>query len=210
MKDLESDCQVVSPATSDLAPVQDWMIDAENLLQSLATDTARLIEAAKKHFLTIGQASRKILNLAEEAGEGRQAQNFFRQNFKAPYRKDIEKGRRLYDYLAQLESEDSLTFLLSTTGFDVGNSILGKLPDTLSKPEFRGLVQDEVAKKKEVAADILGEMVNIALKEQDGEEKQGIKASDIGRLIKLQSVPDCERLEFKEAHTTYRAEFLEY
>lgn len=213
MKDLEFDCQVVSSVASDLAPVQDWTIDAEDLIQSLATDTAHLIEAVKKHFLKIGKARRNIFSLAEEAGESRQAQNFFKQNFKAPYRKDMEKGHRLCNYLDQLEStgaEESLTFLLSTTGFDIGNSILGKLPDTLSKPEFRGLVEDEVAKKKEVATAILGEMVDIALKEQDGEEKQGVKSSDIGRLIKLQSVPDCDRVEFKEAHVTYRAEVVEY
>lgn len=213
MKDIEFDCQVVSSVASDLAPSQDWTSDAEDLLQSLTTDTAHLIKAVKKHFLKIGKARRNIFSLAEEAGEGRQAQNFFKQNFKAPYRKDMEKGHRLCDYLDQLEStgaEDSLTFLLSTTGFDVGNGILGKLPDTLFKPEFRGLVEDEVAKKKEVATTILGEMVDIALKEQDGEEKQGVKSSDIGRLIKLQSVPNCDRVEFKQDHTTYRAEFLEY
>jgi hypothetical protein len=206
MKDIELDCQVVS----DLAPVQDWTIDAEQLLKTLAVDTAQLLESVKKHFLKIGQASRKILNLAEESQEEKQVQRFFKHNFSPELRKDIRKGLNFWDYTQQLDDvEEDIRFVLSNTGFDAGNAIISKLPNTLSKVEFPEVLEDPIAKKIDVAANILTELVETTLKEKEGIDK-GVKPSDIGRLIKLHSVPDCDRVEFKEAHTTYRAEVIDY
>lgn len=211
MKDIEFDCQVASSTVSDLAPVQDWTIDADELLTNFAKETAQLLEVVKKHFLKVGKTTRRILNLAEEAQEGKQAQLFFKQNFSPALRKDIEKGRKFWDYTQQLgDMEEEIDFILSHTGFDTGNAIIGKLPDTLSKVEFPGVLEDPIAKKLDVAADILTELTEITIKEIDGVENNGVKSSDIGRLIKLHSVPDCDRVEFKEAHTTYRAEVIEY
>jgi hypothetical protein len=211
MKDIELDCQVASSVVSDLNPLQDWTIDADLLLATLATDTAQLLEAVKKHFLKIGKLYRNILNIAEESGESKQAQLFFKQNFNAALRKDLEKGRKFWDYIQQLEDvEEDINFILSGTGFDGGNAIIGKLPDTLSKVEFPGVLEDPITKKLDVGASILAELVEITIKEKDGVEKTGVKSSDIGRLIKLHSVPDCDRVEFKENHATYRAEVVDY
>jgi hypothetical protein len=211
MKDIELDCQVASPVVSELNPVQDWTIDAEQLLATIAADTAQVIETVKEHFLKIGKVSRRILNLAEASQETKQAQRFIKQNFSPALRKDIEKGRRLWDYTQQLEDvEEDIHFILGNTGFDTANAIMDKLPDTLSKVQFPGVLQDPIAKKIDVAGSILAELVEITIKEKDGVEKNGVKPSDIGRLIKLHSVPDCDRVEFKENHATYRAEVVDY
>ena len=210
MKDIEFDRQASSSLVSDLAPVQDWTFYAEELLQSLATDTTQLLEVVKNHFLKIGKTSRKIFNLAEETCESKQAQVFIKQNFNSALRKDLEKGRKLWNYTEQLDVEEDLRFILSGTGFDTGNAILGKLPDTLSKVEFPGVLEDPIAKRLNVAAGILSELVELTLKEKEGVEKNGVKSSDIARLIKLHSVPNCDRVEFKADHTTYRAEVIEY
>jgi hypothetical protein len=206
MKDIELDCQVVS----DLAPVQDWTINAEELLKTLAVDTTQLLESVKNHFLKIGQAYRKILNLAEESQEEKQVQRFFKHNFSPELRKDIRKGLRFWDYTQQLDDvEEDIRFVLSNTGFDAGNALIGKLPDTLSKVKFPGVLEDPIAKKIDVAANIVTELVEATLKEKEGIDK-GVKPSDVGRLIKLHSVPDCDRVEFKENHATYRAEVVDY
>lgn len=222
MKEIIEDCQVYSENTASIsrnatsvAAVQiqqeeDWESLARELCQQAEEAAAELLKAVRNHFLKLGEASHKLASIVAERGKERAATKLFRHRLPATLRKDIEVSRRLYSWIQTmgLESEQNLDFILSGgVGLKAGIGLLEKIPDSLTKtigvPEER---------KVGVAQKILADLVDIQIELEQGESKAkgGVKPADVTRAIARESVPEQERVSFKESSVTYRGKITDY
>jgi hypothetical protein len=206
---LTAELNKTSSASADSAnSTKAWEDAVDDLNVIMLEETPVLIEKLYNHFLDLGYRYREITEIAEASGEEKKLRSFTRRELKASYRKDITVGCKLVEWKEALDRpetlEQDLGKIFSEVGFGVGLGLLGKLPDTYTKPNLRAT---DTEKRRQVAITIFDNLVEQVQASDETSPKNDIKLADIGHLIKLNSLPETgTRVEYDK---TTRGEVVE-
>jgi hypothetical protein len=196
-----------APADS-VNTTKEWQDAVDDLNAKMLEETPALIQKIYNHFLDLGYRDREIAEMAEASGEEKKLRSFARRELKASFRKDIAVGRKLVEWQEALDRpktlEQDLGKIFSEVGLGVGFGLLGKLPDTYTKPNLQAT---DTEKRRNVAIAIFDDLVSQVQQGDETSPKNDIKLADIGHLIKLNCLPETgSRVEYDK---TTRGEVVE-
>lgn len=184
--------------TKEVNTGKDWELAIEDLNATMLEETPKLTDLIRQHYTDLGNRVIEIREQAAASGEEKKLRSFMRREMKASYRKDIEIGCKLVEWEKQLdrpkETEAALNTIFSEVGLGVGFGLLGKLPDTYSKPNVRAT---NTERRRQVAIAILDELVNDVTQANETDPKNDLVVARVGNLIKTFTLPEVgDRVEF--------------
>lgn len=190
--------ETATETAAEIDAGEDWELAVEKWNALLLEETPKLTDLIRQHLYDLGNRYIEIREQAAASGAEKKLRSFMRREMKASIRKDIETGCKLVEWEKQLdrpeETEIALRTIFSEVGLGVGFGLLGKLPDTYSKPNVRAT---DTGRRKQVAIAILDELVNDVTQANETDPKNDLVVARVGNLIKTFTLPEVgDRVEF--------------
>ena len=200
-----------SAETTEIKVEKDWELAVESLNIHMTEETPSLIDIIYQHFLDLGYRYSEIAEEAAASGAEKKLRSFMRREVKASYRKDIEMGRKLVEWQKALdrpqETEQALATIFSEVGLGVAFGLLGKWPDTYTKPNVRAT---DTERRRQVAIAILDELVADVTVANETDPKNDLTAARIGNLVKTYTLPEVgDRVEFDKTMRGVAVELID-
>ncbi len=184
--------QVVSVGNTD-----NWESGVEYLNDLMLRETPLLIDRLFKHLMKIGEIYNNVLEQATSLGHQKKLKGLMRREIKDSYRRDLKVAHALIEWRKKInypKVESELATIFSEVGLGVGFGLLGKLPDTYSKPNVRAI---DIDKRRDVSITIFEELAAMVKVANETDPKNDIKLADVGNLIKTFNLPEVgDRIEF--------------
>jgi hypothetical protein len=196
--------------TKEVDMGKDWELALEDLNATILEETPKLTDLIRQHYMDLGKRDIEIREQAAASGEEKKLRSKYRQ-LKASYRKDIEIGRKLIEWEQALDrpedTEAALQTIFSEVGLGVGFGLLGKLPDTYSKPNVRAT---DTERRRQVAIAILDELVGDVTVANETDPKNDLVVARVGNLIKTYTLPEVgDRVEFDKTMRGVAVEIID-